>query len=245
MYCIPAIDLKDGKCVRLYQGDFDQTTEYECDVIELCKKYESQGAKELHVVDLSGAKSGKSLQKEWVNKILQNTSLEMQVGGGIRAREDLVYYFNRGVKRVVIGSLAVSDTKTVIAWLKEFGADRITIALDVQLKSDNTPIIMTQGWQSSSALCAWDLLEQFNRSGLRHVLCTDIARDGTLSGPNQSLYKAALLRFPELLWQASGGVQALQDLEQLRLLGLTSVVIGKALFENKFSLSEALEQCQI
>lgn len=245
MYCVPAIDLKDGKCVRLYQGDFCQRTEYECDVLELCKKYELQGAKQLHVVDLSGAKSGKTLQKGLVSEILENTTMEVQIGGGIRSRDDLIYYFDKGVAKVVIGSLAVTDTKAVIGWLKEFGADRITLALDVKLKNVNEPIVMIQGWQSASAINAWDLLENFADFGLKNILCTDIARDGTLTGPNNILYKSALDRFPELLWQASGGVNSLDDLEQLRLLGLSSVVIGKALFENKFSLYEAIEQCQI
>ena len=243
MIKLPAIDLKSGQCVRLTQGSYDQVTIYERDPVLQAKLFEADGAKALHIVDLDGAKSGQSINLDIIRQIATETNLEIQTGGGIRTLDQLNTIFNMGIQKAILGSIAISDVKTTKKWIAEFGADRIVLALDIRFNTHQQPILSIHGWQKNADKNLWQLLDEYQNSGLKHVLCTDIMRDGLLQGPNINLYKACVTRYPDLNFQASGGVSALIDLKKLFTIPISEVIIGKALYENKFSLKDAL--CEI
>ena len=186
MELIPAIDLRDGRCVRLFQGDFAQETRYAVDPIELAVQYRELGAGWLHVVDLDGAKCGEPVNLQLIGRMGAAAQLDVQLGGGIRSRASLEQALAVAA-RVVIGSLAVSDPELVASWLMEFGPERLTLALDVRLAADGTPMIATHGWTRASTLTLAAAIDRYTAAGLRHVLCTDIDRDGALTGPNTAL----------------------------------------------------------
>jgi phosphoribosylformimino-5-aminoimidazole carboxamide ribotide isomerase len=236
MYLIPAIDLRDGRCVRLLKGDFDQETRYAVDPLELATHYRDLGARWLHVVDLDGAKRGEPVNLELIRQI-HATGIAVQLGGGIRSRANLERALGVA-SRVVIGSLAVSDPKLVTAWLRELGPERFTLALDVRLTTEGAPMIATHGWTRASTLTLADAIDAYATAGLRHVLCTDIDRDGALSGPNTELYRDCVARWPGIEFQASGGVRHLADLEALAAAGVAATVSGKALLEGKLTPEE-------
>lgn len=238
MRVIPAIDVKDGKCVRLFQGDFDKVTEYSDRPVEIAKRFSALDVTDLHVVDLDGAKRGAAVNRDAVAAIAAETTLSVQVGGGIRDSNTLESWFERGIDRCVIGSLAVEDSGTVLDWFDRHGADRIVLALDVVIGDDGAPRIATRGWTQTTETTLWSCIETFLPAGLRHVLCTDIGRDGALSGPNVPLYEAILERYPALALQASGGVRDASDLERLRLAGLPAAITGRALLDGRISDSE-------
>ena len=235
MLLIPAIDLRGGSCVRLYQGDFAAETRYSADPLELAAHYEALGASWLHVVDLDGARDGTPANHDVIRRIAASTGLRLQVGGGIRSRATVDALLALGAARLVIGSLAIEQAALVSEWLQALGPERLCLALDVRVDAAGEPIVQTRGWQHSSALGLWAALEPFAASGLRHVLCTDIARDGALSGPNIALYAAAVRRRPELCWQASGGIRSLEDLHALDAAGAFAAVSGKALLERRIT----------
>lgn len=238
MELIPAIDLKDGRCVRLFKGDFAAETVYSNDPTEILERYRALGARRIHVVDLDGAKDGTQANRDAILKLAADRSVKLQVGGGLRSLSRVQALLDSGVERAVIGSVAINSPDEVIGWLQQVDATRIVLALDVRLDAAGVPMLTTHGWQQTSGVVLWSAVERFLQSGLTHVLCTDVARDGALSGPNCELYAEAVRRFPELQWQASGGVATARDLTALRDCGVAAVISGKALLENKISSQE-------
>lgn len=238
MLLIPAIDLRQGRCVRLHQGDFNAETRYEIAPQELLLRYRSLGALWLHVVDLDGAKDGTLANRSIVTALASQGSLNLQVGGGIRSREAIEDLLGNGVQRVVIGSAAVENPDEVVRWLTRFGAERICLAFDVRVDAAGEPRVRTRGWTRETQLSLWRALEPFSTQGLKHVLCTDIERDGALTGPNVGLYETAVRRFPQLAWQASGGVRDAADLTALTRTNVAAAVSGKALLEDRMTSEE-------
>ena len=238
MILYPAIDLIDGAVVRLHKGNFDQLTQYGTDPVAVAQSYSAAGATWLHLVDLDGAKNPKNRQIDLISKIIKNTGLLVQTGGGIRSRDDVATLINVGAARVVIGSLAVRDPGKVKQLLQSYGPEKICLAADVMWRN-NTFFIAVSGWQEASGLSLLAFLEMFKATGLKHVLCTDIDRDGTLQGFNRELYADVKQQFPDLHLQASGGASSLADLANLDADGL---IIGKAFYEGRFSVAEALEK---
>jgi phosphoribosylformimino-5-aminoimidazole carboxamide ribotide isomerase len=238
MELIPAIDLKGGRCVRLFKGDFAAETVYSNDPATVLERYLQLGASRVHVVDLDGARDGELANREIVVGLAQRTDVKLQVGGGLRTLARVRTLLELGVERAVIGSLAVTAPEDVLPWFQEIDPDRIVLALDVRLDKYGAPMLSTHGWRRTSGTVLWDVIEQYAHCGLAHVLCTDISRDGALSGPNLLLYAEAVRRYPTLRWQASGGVASAADLSALRKCGVAAVISGKALLENKISPEE-------
>ncbi|MDH3977614.1 MAG: 1-(5-phosphoribosyl)-5-[(5-phosphoribosylamino)methylideneamino]imidazole-4-carboxamide isomerase [Gammaproteobacteria bacterium] len=234
---IPAIDLLEGKIVRLFQGDFDQVTNYTEDPLELAKRYAGCGAKRLHVVDLDGAKTGDPINLPIIRS-LTDVGMELQTGGGIRDVERLKSLLDAGVARGVVGSIAVEDKETVAAWMNEVGPEKIILAVDIRFGEDGEPEVLTRGWQEGSGQLLWPLVEFYLERGATEFLCTDIAKDGTLQGPNVELYKACTARYPNAEFIASGGVSNVADLYALNETGVARVVTGKALLDGRLTLEE-------
>jgi phosphoribosylformimino-5-aminoimidazole carboxamide ribotide isomerase len=237
MKLIPAIDLRGGRCVRLLKGDFEQETRYAVDPVALAEQYASLGARWLHVVDLDGAKRGQPVNLPLIRRMQEAAGISVQLGGGIRTRASLELALGVA-ERAVVGSLAVSDPDLVASWLTEFGPERLTLALDVRLTEDGTPLIATHGWTRASSLTLAAAIERFAAAGLKHVLCTDIDRDGALSGPNVELYRECAARWPSIAFQASGGVRGAADLAALAEAGAAATVSGKALLEGRLTTEE-------
>ncbi|HLU06113.1 MAG TPA: 1-(5-phosphoribosyl)-5-[(5-phosphoribosylamino)methylideneamino]imidazole-4-carboxamide isomerase [Woeseiaceae bacterium] len=235
MRVIPAIDLKGGRCVRLYQGDFDRETCYSNDPLEVARRFSLMGFDHLHVVDLDGALSGEQRHRDIVSRIVDETPFSLQIGGGIRSRDAVAEWLDAGATRCVIGSLAVTQPQTVVEWLREFGGGRLVLALDVRTEEDAPPVLATHGWTTTSSLTLWDCVDAYAGAGLKHVLCTDIGRDGALAGPNLTLYRQFLRRYPQIELQASGGVRHRADLESLRHLGCAAAITGRALLDGRIS----------
>ena len=238
MRIIPAIDLKDGKCVRLYKGDFEKTTEYSSDPAAVGRRFSKMAVKDLHIVDLDGARTGTQQNRHIVAEIAAQSGLAIQLGGGIRTREDVGAWLAAGVTRCVIGSVAINEHETVKDWIREFGNDSIVLALDIKLDSENMPMLTTHGWTEDSAFTLWDCIDQYMDVGAQHVLCTDVARDGAMAGPNLSLYAEILSRYPSLSLQASGGVRNIADLYELQNLGVPGAISGRALLDGAISEAE-------
>jgi phosphoribosylformimino-5-aminoimidazole carboxamide ribotide isomerase len=238
MQLIPAIDLKDGRCVRLLQGDFRAETRYPVTPESLYEHYAALGARWLHVVDLDGARDGAQAHLAVIAALAKLGRLKLQVGGGVRDRATVERTLAAGAARVVIGSLAISDPDLVSGWLRALGGEAIVLAFDVRLDARDQPRVATHGWREQSRLSLWDAVARFRHTGLRHVLCTDVARDGALSGPNCGLYVDAVRRFPEIEWQASGGVRDARDLWSLRDGGVAAAVSGRALLEGRLPAEE-------
>lgn len=238
MRVIPAIDLKEGRCVRLYQGDFERETCYSTDPLEVARNFSAMGFDHLHVVDLDGALSGEQRHRELVSKIASQAKFSLQVGGGIRSREGVADWLDAGAARCVIGSLAVTQPRMVAEWFRAFGAERLVLALDVRTARDAHPVVATHGWTATTSLTLWDCVDAYAGCGLRHVLCTDIGKDGAMTGPNTSLYSQFLRRYPEIELQASGGVRHGADLEALRELGCAAAITGRALLDGRISAED-------
>jgi phosphoribosylformimino-5-aminoimidazole carboxamide ribotide isomerase len=238
---IPAIDLLDGSCVRLLHGDFSKCKIYDLDAVRLAARYARDGAEWLHVVDLAASRDGEAADIRPLLRLLEHSSQAVQTGGGVRSKDDVHLRLEHGARRVVVGSISVNQPERFAGWLAEFGPERLVAALDVQLDEDGVPWPRTHGWTRGSARTLWQLLDFYADTGLQHVLCTDISRDGAMQGPNVGLYREVAERFPALSVQASGGVSGLQDLGQLRETGAASVITGKALLEGCFTVPEALE----
>jgi len=234
---IPAIDLHEGKCVRLYKGDFGKVTHYSDQPLEVARAYAGMHVDDLHIVDLDGARTGSPQNARVVRALCSDTPLAVQLGGGIREAENVRQWLENGVARCVIGSVAVTEPERVAAWIDEFGADRIVLALDVTI-DEAGPVLATHGWTQSSGLSLWDLMDRYASIGARHLLCTDIGRDGAMTGPNFDLYAEILGRYPQVRLQASGGVRNIADMEKLRDLGVPAAITGKALLDGKISTAE-------
>jgi phosphoribosylformimino-5-aminoimidazole carboxamide ribotide isomerase len=236
MYLLPAIDLRNGRCVRLLKGDFDRETRYEVDPVELAGNYRASGADWLHVVDLDGAASGAPVNLGIVANIKERHGLRLQLGGGIRSRDNLVAALEVA-DRIVLGSLAVSQPEQVMAWMGEFGPERFTLGFDVRIR-EQAPYLTTHGWTRDSDIRLADAIERYIKVGLQHVLCTDVDKDGALSGPNFALYSECCDRWPDLAFQASGGIRDAGDLERLVGTGVAAAISGKALLEGLISEEE-------
>ena len=235
---IPAIDLKAGRIVRLYQGRFDQVSEYPQEPAALAQRYLSLGVDWVHVVDLDGARAGAGANREVVMRMAGLAHGRIQVGGGVRSRDDVTALLAAGAGRAVIGSAAVERPEEVRGWLGELGAERLVLAFDVQLDAAGTPWCRSRGWTEDAGLSLWDAIESYREAGLRHVLCTDVARDGAMTGPNVELYRELVQRYPEIRLQASGGVRDLADVEALGATGAAGAIIGKALLDGRVTDEE-------
>jgi phosphoribosylformimino-5-aminoimidazole carboxamide ribotide isomerase len=238
MLLMPAIDLRGGRCVRLRQGDFDAETRYDFEPCDLLNRYRALGAPWLHVVDLDAARDGTAVNKPLVMELARSSSTKVQVGGGVGSARLIDAMLAAGVARVVLGSAAIDAPREVAAWLQRFGGERICLAFDVRLEPNREPRVHTRGWRHKSALNLWNALEPFVAQGLRHVLCTDIERDGMRAGPNLDLYREATARWPALAWQASGGVRNAADLRALAATGVAAAVSGTALLEERIKPEE-------
>jgi len=237
---IPALDLIDGSVVRLHQGDYGQQRDYGSDPLPRLQDYQRQGAEVLHLVDLTGAKDPAARQIPLLQKLLAGVTVPVQVGGGIRNEQDVEALLSAGATRVVVGSTAVKDPDTVQKWFNRFGADTLVLALDVRIDANGTKNVAISGWQENSNATLEQIVEQYLPFGLKHVLCTDISRDGTLAGSNVALYREVSARYPQIAFQASGGIGSLDDIAQLRDSGVEGVIVGRALLDGKFSVTEAI-----
>lgn len=237
MIVIPAIDLRDGLCVRLFQGDFERQTVYRDDPVELAREYRASGFDHLHVVDLDGAREGRQRNQAIVAAIAEASGMTVQVGGGIRDREALDCWLEAGVQRCVLGTIAAREIERVAGWIGEIGGERIVLALDVR-GGEAAPTVATEGWSASAALTLWQCLDAYAGCGLKHVLCTDVGLDGTLRGPNLALYREFRERYPELALQASGGVRDRRDLDALSAIGCAAAITGRAVLEGNIRSSE-------
>lgn len=240
MIIYPAIDLRGGRVVRLTEGRFDQETTYGHDPLAVAHEFAAAGAHWMHVVDLDGTKDPAQRQTALVERLAKESVLSVQTGGGIRDEAQVEALLAAGVNRVVVGSLAIREPARIRGWLGRFGPERIALALDVRVDEAGVARVATSGWQETSAAELDDALGDYIGAGLVHVICTDISRDGRLTGPNADLYAGLRFRFPDLQIQASGGVASLDDLRQLSALGVGGAIVGRALYEQRFTLAEAL-----
>ncbi|KGP63514.1 1-(5-phosphoribosyl)-5-[(5-phosphoribosylamino)methylideneamino] imidazole-4-carboxamide isomerase [Legionella norrlandica] len=239
MLIIPAIDLQSGRCVRLRQGQFDQVTQFSSFPIERASYFAQLGAKRLHIVDLDGARSGNMQQLELICS-MQNTGIPVQVGGGIRNLEQAQSCIKAGISRLVIGSIAVINPELTIQIIKEIRPENIVLALDVRVE-ENTPVLAINGWQTNSKSNLWEIVSYYDNFGIKEILCTDIACDGMMGGPNFKLYQQAVERFPEVSWQASGGIRHLQDIAILDSIGVSAAILGLMLYQENCNLKELFE----
>ncbi|HKJ17585.1 MAG TPA: 1-(5-phosphoribosyl)-5-[(5-phosphoribosylamino)methylideneamino] imidazole-4-carboxamide isomerase [Xanthomonadales bacterium] len=240
MYLIPAIDLLDGKCVRLRQGDFQQVTYYKKPSLTVAEEYAQAGAGWLHLVDLAASRDGTSASANQMFQILQSVSQRVQTGGGVRDTGDVEARLAAGASRVVVGSVAAESPDTFCRWLGWFGPDSLVAALDVKYDDNGVPRVKSQGWTRDSGRDLWSLLDQLADTRLKHLLCTDIGRDGLLNGPNLDLYREINHRYPDIEIQASGGIRDIPDLEALAATGAAAAISGKALLDGKYSVKDAL-----
>ena len=240
MMIYPAIDLKDGQVVRLYQGKFDATTVYSSDPISVAQAYKDKGSTYLHVVDLTGALDGVPHHKPLIEKMVE-TGLKIQCGGGIRSVSHARSLCDAGVERIILGSIAAENVEETSKIIKEIGPDAITLGLDVNLDETGTPIVAIRGWKEASSRSFDELIETYQGLGVNRLLCTDISKDGTLTGPNIDLYNKIMSRHPKIELLASGGVKELTDISALKSAGVHGVIVGKAIYENKFTVEELLK----
>lgn len=230
---IPAIDLIDGKCVRLSQGDYNEKKVYNEDPLEVAKMFEDAGISRLHLVDLDGAKAKHIVNQNVLEKIASSTSLIIDFGGGVQSNKDIDLAFNSGASMVTGGSIAVRDKELFIGWLKKYGSEKIILGADCK---DHK--IAVSGWQESTSLDVITFLGNYKKEGVSKVVCTDISKDGMLQGPSIELYKEILIQYPDLYLIASGGVSCYQDILDLEAAGIPAVILGKAIYENKVTLKE-------
>jgi len=229
---IPAIDIIDGQCVRLTQGDYSQKTVYGSP-LDMSKQFEHIGFKRLHVVDLDGAKSRHIVNNAVLHEITTQTKLAVDFGGGIKTDEDLQVAFDNGAQMVTVGSIAVTHPDLFLRWVSQYGADRFILGADVRNGK-----ISINGWKDDSEEDLLPFLEKYIRAGVRNVLCTEISKDGTLSGPAIELYTRVMQAYPKLHLIASGGVSSIEDIKSLDAAGIPAVVFGKAIYEGKINLQE-------
>ena len=230
---IPAIDLIDGKCVRLTKGDYDQKTIYNEDPVSQAMEFQSLGLRRLHIVDLDGAKSKHIVNDAVLKAITQATDLIVDFGGGIKSTEDIEKAFMAGAHMVTIGSVAVTEPELFMGWLRKYGAEKIILGADVR-----NGMVSINGWKEDSSEALLPFLEKYVNAGVRNVLCTEISKDGTLAGPATELYRKVMAQYPNLHLIASGGVSCNADIQQLDENGIPAVVFGKAYYEGKIDIKE-------
>lgn len=233
MQIIPAIDIIDGKCVRLTQGDYGQKTIYNENPLEVAKEFEAAGLQRLHLVDLDGAKAG--VVKNWkvLESIAGHTSLVIDFGGGLKKESDVETVFNSGAALATIGSLAVKNETLFVEWLQKFGAHKFLLGADVKEEK-----IAVGGWLETTDLDIYDFIGKYYAHGIQQLFCTDVSKDGKLEGPSIALYTKIIDRFPQLHFIASGGVSSVADLEELEKIGCAGAIVGKAIYENRVTLDE-------
>jgi len=236
----PALDIRAGRVVRLRQGDYAQETRYTDAALAIARRYAAAGAGWLHLVDLDAARDGGYTLAPLLTELQTIAGLRVQTGGGIRSQADVEALLRAGAERVVVGSLAVADPPLISAWLQRFGGERIVVALDARRDAAGAWRLPVRGWTQDSGRELAGVLEAYRGSGLRHVLCTDIARDGMLNGTNDALYRELLAMAPELQVQASGGAAAIADVLAARAAGCAGIVVGKALLDGSLPLEDAL-----
>ena len=236
----PAIDIMDGGCVRLLKGNFSDRINYDVSPVKMAKRFSKSGADWIHIVDLDGAKDGKQAQSSLIIEIAQTCGINIQTGGGIRDLNHVKKLIDNGVKRVVIGSLAVTNPDKVKLWIKELPNDSICIALDVNINKRGIPYPAIRGWTEPNEKSLWNILNNYIDSGLETILVTDINRDGAELGSNLSLYENIQDKYPNLNLITSGGVGSIKHVESLKLLDPYGIIIGKALYENRFTLEQAI-----
>ncbi len=230
---IPAIDMIEGKCVRLTKGDYAQKKVYNDSPLEVAKMFESMGIRRLHLVDLDGAKSKHVVNDKVLRDICRETRLVVDFGGGIKSEADLEKVFDAGAAMATAGSIAATDRETVYSWIERYGADRLVLGADVREGK-----ISINGWQEDSDIDLMTFLEDYLSRGIRNVLCTDISKDGMLQGPNIDLYRSIMKRFPQCHLIASGGVSSNDDIKALDGAGIPAVVFGKAFYEGRINIEE-------
>jgi phosphoribosylformimino-5-aminoimidazole carboxamide ribotide isomerase len=233
MIVIPAIDIIDGKCVRLTKGDYSTTKVYNEDPLEVAKQFEDAGLQHLHLVDLDGAKASRIINWKVLERIASSTSLHIDFGGGLKSDADLKIAFDCGAKQITGGSIAVKNEEVFLSWIKTYGKDKIILGADVRDEK-----ISVSGWTEDSDLHVFDFLKKYVTAGIEYSVCTDIAMDGMLQGPSTLLYQRILKEIPSLKLIASGGVSCIQDLEILATNGLYGAIVGKAIYEGKVTLNE-------
>ena len=233
MEIIPAIDIIDGKCVRLTEGDYSQKRIYNEHPLEVARQFEDAGLRRLHLVDLDGAKAGEIRNWKVLETLAGKTSLVIDFGGGIKTENDLTIVFNSGAAIATVGSIAVKDETTFTSWLGSYGADKFLLGADVRNEK-----IAVAGWSETTDIWIYDFLEKYIGKGVRQVFCTDVSKDGKLEGPSVALYRSIHEKFPDLELIASGGVSRMKDLDELVEAGCTGVIIGKAIYENRVTLTE-------
>lgn len=238
MRLIPAIDLRAGRCVRLLHGDFEAETRYPTDPETLLAKYRGLGADWLHIVDLDGARDGTLQNRMIIVQLATQKAVKLQVGGGLRNTAAIAQILDAGIARVVVGSAALYQIEQVRAWLMHFGPERLALAFDVSIDDNGLPRVMTHGWQRQSEHSLWSAVDIYADLGLEHVLCTDVGRDGALTGPNNDLYSEGVRRYPGIEWQASGGIRNAHDLHALAATGVAAAISGKALLEDLIPTGE-------
>jgi phosphoribosylformimino-5-aminoimidazole carboxamide ribotide isomerase len=230
---IPAIDIIDGKCVRLTQGDYNQKKVYNENPLEVAKEFEDAGLKRLHLVDLDGAKAGQVRNWKVLETIAGKTGLVIDFGGGVKAEKDVEIIFSSGAALVTVGSIAVKDEATFVSWLKKFGGDKFLLGADVKDEK-----IAVHGWLETTDVWIYDFIQKYIDHGVQQIFCTDVAKDGALQGPSLDLYKSIIQKFPKLHFIASGGVSNINDVHQLLEIGCKGIIIGKAIYEGRISLIE-------
>ncbi|MBN8720594.1 MAG: 1-(5-phosphoribosyl)-5-[(5-phosphoribosylamino)methylideneamino]imidazole-4-carboxamide isomerase [Sediminibacterium magnilacihabitans] len=238
MQIIPAIDIIDGKCVRLTQGDYGQKTIYNENPLEVAKQFEDAGLQRLHLVDLDGAKAGAVKNWKVLETIAGNTSMVIDFGGGIKKEEDLQIIFESGAALATIGSLAVKNETLFVQWLQQYGADKFLLGADVKDEK-----IAVGGWLETTEIGIYDFISKYQSHGITQLFCTDVSKDGKLEGPSTVLYKHIIEQFPSLHFIASGGVSSLDDLYALQEIGCSGAIVGKAIYENRISLNDLKKIC--
>ena len=232
MRIIPAIDIIDGKCVRLSKGDYETKKIYNENPVEVAKEFEDFGIQYLHLVDLDGAKAKKIINQKVIENISKNTNLIIDFGGGIRSEEDLQKAFDSGAKKVTLGSVAVVNPELCLAWLEKFGAEKLILGADCLDRK-----IKTSGWLENSETDVVDFIKEYQKKGFREVVCTDISKDGMLQGPSTALYQEIIENSTiELI--ASGGISNIEDVQKMKEIGCAGTIIGKAIYEGRISLED-------
>ncbi|QCI25880.1 1-(5-phosphoribosyl)-5-[(5-phosphoribosylamino)methylideneamino] imidazole-4-carboxamide isomerase [Buchnera aphidicola] len=237
---IPAIDILNNKIVRLYQGKYDLVQYYDYDIYNLIENYLTHGAQVIHIVDLAAARDPDIKRNVIFNNIMHDFKNFIQLAGGIRSHADIERCLLNGAKRVVIGSAVINQMNTVKNWIQYYGNEYIVAALDIHV-INNKNYVFIHGWSKNTNICLEDILQKLSVAGIKYVLCTDISKDGTLLGPNFKLYKKLVNQFSNICFQSSGGVSKLSDITELCKIGISGMIIGKSLLDNKFSILEAMQ----